>query len=356
MIFNFASREPQENVRPSARGSTFWQLPAAAASWGHVAAASIVAAAAPIEQAAEAATKATAAATVTMATAAATIATARRLAATGWGGGARGLNTAGRSSARRGRAARSGAAHVTTATAAPMTAMATPVASIPVATTIATTGIIAAASRRRVAAASSFAATPAAVAAAAQHAQQLKPARRGRDTQQTRHHHAVHKALHCKGSFWSKTQGDGNATTHVSPEPPAPRCSWQCAAAVTGTYSDSSAQLRAESRRAIVAIIRPASLPGRVHRNFAKLPGRLHKLCWQCQLNRPICGSPQPHASRSSASLLHPAEPATHESGLEGRHVVAPTVRSRVTRAQMPAMRPGRPARLTVPKPRNHNI
>jgi hypothetical protein len=82
-----------------------------------------------------------------------------------------------------------------------------------------------------------------------------------------------------QGFSWkcsSRARHRGTETQqHVSPEPPAPRCSWQFAAAVTGTYSDGSAQLRAESRRAIVAANCPALLLGKVRGNFATLPGRL---------------------------------------------------------------------------------
>jgi hypothetical protein len=37
----------------------------------------------------------------------------------------------------------------------------------------------------------------------------------------------------------TETQGDGNGNT-LSPEPPAPRCSWQLRQAVTVTVSDDS--------------------------------------------------------------------------------------------------------------------
>ena len=72
----------------------------------------------------------------------------------------------------------------------------------------------------------------------------------------------------------TETQGDGSGNT-LSPEPPAPRCSWHLRQAVTVTVCDSFSTLRAESRRAIVCPISLSSPIGTLGAIFPKLPGRL---------------------------------------------------------------------------------
>jgi hypothetical protein len=69
--------------------------------------------------------------------------------------------------------------------------------------------------------------------------------------------------------------------TDVSPEPPAPRCSWHLRWAVTGTVCDYPAPHSAESRRIIVTAIFPASLSGRVVHVFSIFTGRLRNHCRQ---------------------------------------------------------------------------
>src|SRR5262249_1449048 len=104
--------------------------------------------------------------------------------------------------------------------------------------------------------------------------EQIERERLGRDTQETdRQHGGQHTALHGTDSLDGPTRADGNGN-NLSPEPPAPRCSWHLRQAETVTADDDQHR-SAGSRRAIVNAGCPALLVGRVAKKFTKLPGRL---------------------------------------------------------------------------------
>jgi hypothetical protein len=237
---------------------SFGRLRAAAALWGHVAAAGVVATAATVATAMAALLAATLLAAALTATA--TIATALGLAATARGGFAsRGGAARGRTAnfaTALGLAALAAAMREQTATAALLAAPLMTTATIAAALGFAAAGVVV----TIVATAGGFAAAAAAVSAAEHDAEQVGGIGLRRDTQQAHRQDGGNQTTF-HGRLLKRLNTGGRKRkqrTHVSPEPPAPRCSWQNAAGRNRDLQRLIQRPYAESRRAIVHADSPA--------------------------------------------------------------------------------------------------